>query len=246
MTYIGLIFAMMAGLRYMVLFFLLLGGSCMVHAQSSMYEEDVKPFSGGIAAGLNFAQVDGDMYFGYNKAGVSVGTFVQIHFVVKGKKESISYFQIHFTQRWGVGMEILYSQKGSRGDAVIESPFSGTSISQCHIGLSYVEVPVVLQYRYASFCLEAGASYSRLVRTNEWIYTPQEFPIDKEKNRFNNTDIEYVFGLSRKIYKHWHANVRFQYSVVSIRPIERVPTGYGYGSKGQFNNLFCARLMYVL
>lgn len=195
-----------------------------------MYMEDVKAFSGGIAAGVNLAQVDGDKYFGYNKPGISAGVFVQIH----------------FTSKFGAGMDILYSQKGSTGDAVMGDPLGSTSISRCHIGLSYVEVPFVFQYQFSSLMLEAGASYSRLLRTNEWIVEGQSLYIDKDANRFDNTDINYVFGVNRKVYKQLYANVRFQYSVLSIRPLERVPVGYGYGSKGQFNNLFSIRFMYVL
>jgi len=202
--------------------------SSVVHAQANMYEDELKTFTGGIALGLNLAQVDGDMYFGYNKPGISSGCFVRVH----------------FTPRLSVGMELLYTQKGSNGDAVIESPFMGTYVAKCHIGLSYVEVPVTIQYKYANFTAEAGASYARLVKTNEWILVEPSVPVSPVLNRFNGDDLEYVFGLSRKVYKNLIANIRFQYSIVSIRPTDRVPPGYAYGTKGQFNNLFCARLLY--
>ncbi len=199
-------------------------------AQSNFYVEEPGVFTGGPVFGLNLAQVDGDQYFGYNKAGISAGVFVRIH----------------YTSRLSTGVEILYSQKGSRGEAVLSSSYMGTYIATCHIGLNYVEVPVTMQYTYASFNAEAGLSYSRLVKTDEWILVDPPVAIDNVKNRFNNTDINYVFGLSRKVYKNLVANIRFQYSMISIRPIERVPYGYAYGTKGQFNNLFSLRLMYEL
>jgi hypothetical protein len=205
-------------------------GSVDAYGQSNFYEEETKPFTGGLVLGLNLAQVDGDQYFGYNKPGISTGGFVRVH----------------YTKRLSTALEILYAQKGSRGDAVIESPYAGSYVARCHIGLSYVEVPLTMQYSYASFSAEAGVSYARLIKTNEWIQVVPSVPIDVVENRFNNSDLNYVFGLSRKVYKNLLVNVRFQYSVRSIRPVDRVPYGYAYGSKGQFNNLFCVRLLYEL
>jgi hypothetical protein len=193
-------------------------------------DDEFKPFRGGAVIGLNLSQVDGDRYFGYYKPGISTGGFVSIH----------------FTECISAQAELLFSQKGSHGDAVIESPYVGTAVSKCHIGLSYVEVPLVLQYRYKSFVAEAGGSYAVLVHTNEWILEPQALYIDKEGNRFNTTDVNYIFGLGRQVWKHWHANVRFQYSLFAIRPQERIPIGYSWGTKGQFNNLLSIRLLYSL
>lgn len=192
--------------------------------------DEYKTFTGGGILGINLCQVDGDRYFGYTKPGVCAGAFVAIH----------------FTERIGAQAELLFSQKGSHGDAVFESPFSGTAVAQCHIGLSYVEVPAVLQYKYKRLVAEAGASYSVLVRTNEWILGPQYRYIDEEGNRFNSTDINYIFGLRYQAWKRWHANVRFQYSVLPIRPYERIPVGYAWDTKGQFNNLFSVRFVYAL
>jgi hypothetical protein len=220
---------MAARVILLLLFHWLLSGNYL-YAQSGMYIESPKVFTGGIVAGVNLAQVDGDMYFGYNKPGLCAGGFVRIH----------------FAPRISTNIEMLYSQKGSRGDAVIESPFLGTYVAKCNIGLNYVSIPVTFQYQYSSFFLEAGASYSRLVKTNEWIVAEPPVVVDVVKNSFNNTDLEYVFGAGTKIYKNLYANLRFQYSILSIRPIDRVPYSYGYGTKGQFNNLISIRLLYEL
>lgn len=211
-----------------ILFCLLVVAGSYGYAQKGLYLEDPQTFTGGLVAGLNLAQVDGDMYFGYNKPGLSTG----------------GYVRINFNPVWSAGMELLYTQKGSRGDAVIESSYTGSYVAKCHIGLNYVEVPVTVRYKYAGFAVEAGASYSRLVKTNEWILVQPSVPIDKQQNRFNDNALDYVFGLSRKVRRHLLAELRFQYSIISIRPTDRVPPGYAYGSKGQFNNLFCARLAY--
>jgi hypothetical protein len=190
--------------------------------------ENPKPFVGGLSGGINLAQVDGDRYFGFNKPGVSAGGFVRIN----------------FTTRWSACLEFLYSQKGSRGDAYIESSYFGTYVARCHIGLNYIEVPVTLQLRNKFFNSEAGLSYARLVKTSEWIVVQPSVPINEVTNRFNTSDFNYVFGISRRVHKHILVNARYQYSIASIRPSDRIPQGYGYGSRGQFNNLVSLRLLY--
>jgi len=201
-----------------------------VYAQSNFYEEEFKTFSGGVLLGLNLAQIDGDRYFGYSKPGIATGVFVNMR----------------FSGRWGMGMELLYAQKGSRGDAFVESMYLGTYVAQCHIGLNYVEVPVVVRYSKDKYLGEVGVSYSRLVKSKETIYEPQPLYIDEVKNSFSVTDLNYVLGVGRHLHKNFYCGIRFQYSIVSIRPAYRIPVGYGYGSEGQYNNLFSVRFMYQL
>lgn len=199
-------------------------------AQSGYYLEDPKPFRGGVVAGLNLAQVDGDMYFGYSRPGFTGGVFVKLS----------------LSPRVSLSTEILYSQKGSKGKAELESPYFGNYIAMCSIGLGYVEAPVTIQYKLPLLTLEAGASWSRLVHTREWIVADPPVAINDEANRFEENGFDYVFGVSRKISGHWVASVRYQYSIVPIRPLSRVPIGYSWGSKGQFNNLFGFRILYEL
>ena len=200
----------------------------MVHAQGSFYEQDPKVFNGGLIMGLNFTQVDGDTYFGYHKVGLNAGGVVYVH----------------FTPFFGASMELLYSQKGSRGETVTESPSIGTYVTKYFMNVNYVEVPLTLHLVSHKFDLEAGASYALLISSKEWVLSDQPVNVDPVHNKFNSSDIDYVFGLGREIYKRLFANIRFQYSITSIRPPERIPVGYGYGSDGQYNNLFCLRLMY--
>lgn len=203
---------------------------CVNAKGADYYDEDERTFRGGLAGGLNFSQVDGDRYFGYHKPGVHLGGFVQMR----------------MSENMHLQMDLLYTQKGSHGNAVAETPIAGTQVSLCHIGLSYVELPFVVQYRRGRWMGETGAAWAYLLRTNEWILEPQALYIDAVGNRFNNTDINCVLGVARKFDKHWQVNVRFQYSAVAIRPPERVPTGYGYGTQGQYNNVVTVRVLYTL
>jgi hypothetical protein len=197
--------------------------------QSSYYEETPKVFSGGLILGANFSQIDGDTFYGYQKVGLNAGGVVYVH----------------FTPRFGVSMELLYSQKGSRGELVTGSQTIGTYVEKYFMNVNYVEVPVTAHYLSYNFDFEAGLSYALLINSNEWVETDQPVVIDPVLNRFNTTDLDYIFGVSHKLYKKLYGNIRFQYSITSIRPPERIPINFGYGNEGQFNNLFNFRLMYM-
>lgn len=206
-----------------------LAGALNVPAQSNYYEEEPKVFEGGLILGAVFSQIDGDTYFGYHKVGVNFGGRVYAH----------------FTPVFGASLEIQYAQKGSRGEAVLESPTIGTYVTKYYMNVNYVELPLTLHAILHTIDLEGGVSYARLVRSKEWILADKPVVIDPEKARFNTDEIGYVFGIGRRVYKGLHANLRFQYSMMSIRPPERIPTNQGYGNIGQFSNLFNFRLIYL-
>jgi hypothetical protein len=210
------------------LFFILLICN-QVYAKGGYYEEEPKVFNGGLILGGNFAQVDGDTYYGYHKAGLNAGGQVYVH----------------FTPKVGMTMELLYAQKGSRGETVLESPYLGTYVTKYFMNLNYVEVPVSLHLIGHGIDFEAGVSYARLINSNEWVLSDQPVVIDPVLNNFNTTDLEYIFGISRKLYKKLYGNIRFQYSITSIRPNDRIPINYGYGNDGQYNNLFSFRMLYL-
>jgi hypothetical protein len=215
-------------INFVLLFFLLFVAG-QVSAQSEFFLGDPKVFTCGLLVGANFTQVDGDDYFGYHRVGLNVGGIVYVH----------------FSKSFSASMELLYSQKGSRGEDIIESSAIGTYVTKYYMNLNYVEIPVMLHYTYHRYDIEAGASYAYLVKSDEWVLADQPVNIDPVANAFNKTDLEYIFGLSYRLYKNLYANARFQYSIVSTRSPERIPQGYGYGNQGQFNNMFGLRFMYL-
>lgn len=198
--------------------------------QAGMYGEEGKTFSAALICGTNFAQVDGDSYYGYHKLGLNAGAAVFAH----------------FTTEFGVSLELLYSQKGSRGVTETTSPYIGPYFSKYYMDLNYVEIPLLLHLTSRIVDIEAGASFAYLIKSDEWILTDQPVPISPIYNSFNTTDIDLTFGLTRQLYKKLLVNIRYQYSLISVRPPEKIPYGYRYGNDGQFNNLFNLRLMYVL
>ena len=218
--------AMLQRLTILLLSIVLCG---IARAQDGMYIEDPKVFNGGLIFGANFTQIDGDSFYGYHKVGINTGAVVYVH----------------FTQVFGASMELVYSQKGSRGEVITESPSIGTYVEKYFMNLNYVEVPITFHAISHKWDVEAGISYARLISSKEWVLADQPVVIDPVANRFNTSDIDYIFGLSRQVYKKLYANARFQYSITSIRPADRIPVGYGYGAQGQFNNMFNLRLMYL-
>ena len=198
-------------------------------AQSNYYEETPKVFNGGLVLGGNFSQVDGDTYYGFHKVGLHAGGEVYIH----------------FTAKFGMTMDLLYSQKGSRGETVLESQYIGTYVTKYFMNLNYAEVPVTLHYKEHGLDFEAGLAYSRLISSKEWILSDQPVSIDPVRNAFGTSDVEYLGGLTMKVYKQLYVNMRYEYSIISIRPNERIPLNYGYGNDGQFNNLFNLRAVYL-
>lgn len=197
-------------------------------AQDYIYGYADKTFSGAAVAGVNFSQVDGDSYYGYHKVGLNIG----------------AQAYAHFNTTWGMSMEFLYSQKGSRGQAIVESPTIGTYVTKYFMNINYIEVPFMLHTIYHDFDIEAGVSYGFLLQSNEYILSDQPVSITIDKNSFNTTETSFIFGLSHKLYGSFFANIRYQYSLAPIRSAEKIPIGYSYGNQGQFNNLFNLRVLY--
>ena len=223
-TFVAMLFAV----KRFILFTVALVIYTHVYAQK-YYEEMPKVFNGGLILGVNFAQVDGDTYYGFHKIGLHAGAQVYIH----------------FTSKIGMTMDLLYAQKGSRGETVLQSGYVGTYVTKYFMDINYAEVPVTLHYKEHGLDFEAGLAYSRLINSKEYILSDQPVSIDPVKNAFGTMDIEYVVGLTAKVYKKFYANARYEYSVISIRPNDRIPVNYGYGNNGQYNNVFNVRMIYL-
>jgi hypothetical protein len=194
---------------------------------SSYYIEDPRTFYAGVIGGLNFAQVDGDSYAGYHKVGFNAGGIVYAH----------------LGENLATSLELLYSQKGSRGHREQESG-AGTLIQTYKIDLDYAEVAVQINYfdkRRSHF--GGGFSYSQLITGKETIVT---YPVDPniqnlELYPFKKADLNFILGGNLKLWKSLFLNLRFQYSLIPIRT--NIPPGYGRSE--QFNNLWAVRLMYL-
>jgi hypothetical protein len=223
----------MAKIRHFAALILLglvtVGSTQITQAQnpSNYYVEDPRTFYGGLIGGLNFSQVDGDSYAGYHKVGFNAGGIVYVN----------------LAENLASSLELLYSQKGSRGHQEQESG-AHTLIREYKINLDYAEIAVQLNYfdkRKSHF--GAGLSYSQLITAKETIVTD---PVDPniqnlELYPFKKGDLNFILGGNLKLWKGLFLNLRFQYSLIPIRKL----TPPGYGRSEQYNNMWTVRLMYL-
>ncbi|HQE11946.1 MAG TPA: porin family protein [Flavipsychrobacter sp.] len=191
------------------------------------YIEDPHTFYGGLLLGANFTQVDGDSYAGYHKVGLNVG--------------GIMYARL--AEHVAASLELLFSQKGSRGHKVQESGNVGEFIQKYRIDLNYAEIPIQINYfdkRRSHF--GAGFSYSQLISSKEIIQTNLR-SVGTDSLKFRKADLNFVLGGNLHLVKGLFLNLRFQYSLFPIRTKENINMDFGRAE--QYNNLFTLRLMYL-
>lgn len=150
-------------------------------------------FEGGIYAGMNLSQVDGDNYAGFNKLGLNAGPVVHIN----------------FTPTWSVSLEIDYTQKGSR------SKPDPNNFNTYHLSMQYVEVPVLANYNDKNrLIFQAGLAYGRLFGVKEVI----NGVTNSNTEAFYNDELSYVVGGTFLIgdLKHFGVNVRYEGSITAV------------------------------
>lgn len=179
-------------------------------------------FNGGIMAGVAGTQVAGDTYYGFHKAGVFAGGFVNL------QVSKHSAFQ----------MELEFFMKGSR-----ENPDSANNFNQYLFRVNYIELPVLYQYIISKrFKLEAGPSLGFLVS----YYEENNYYEIKGGNRPANVTFQINAGLYIYIAKKLTFLIRTNNSLLNIRSdnatgdiIRIFPGNYG-----QFNDCLIMSLVY--
>ncbi len=99
-------------------------------------------FEGSLVGGVVLAQIDGDQLAGFTKFGFQAGA----------KVETI------LSDRWSFGVELLYTQHGSRKG--INDPASAAFE---RIDLNLVEAPLMVYFKDWKFKVGAGLSYGRII-----------------------------------------------------------------------------------
>jgi opacity protein-like surface antigen len=179
-------------------------------------------FEGGILAGYNATQVTGDNYTGYNKPGILAGFYVQTDLAP-------AVF---------AGMEIKYSQKGSRNQVkkgVNEDP------DKYIMRLGYIDIPLYAGFRTGSRgTVIGGASFGYLVHSGEFDeYGP--FAAE-DQHPFKNFDLQPFIGFQFDMSERLRLDLRFAYSVLPIRGLPGETSYYWLNS--QFNNVISLALYY--
>jgi hypothetical protein len=171
-------------------------------------------FSGGIVAGFNASQIDGDFMYGYNKAGLMGGAFVFTD----------------FTDKWKGQMEIRYSSKGSA------TPKDYSTIEKNL--LRYIEIPLIIEFKlFQKVQLQAGASIGYL------FYAKQDigYGYEKYREKLNPTETAICFGLNASFLDPINFNIRYSYSLF---PVFENYVGQSYGTGAWFNNVITFGVYY--
>jgi hypothetical protein len=178
-------------------------------------------FNGGILAGGDASQVDGDNNDGFHKFGYLGGALVSL------RVSPHSSFQ----------MELEYIQKGSH---LVDTVTLQNDLMRFH----YLEVPLLYQYTFAKrLSFEAGPAMDVLLGSLEetqGIAATGTVPM-------RPVTLSGIFGFSGFITKHLKGNLRFNYSLLSIR-VPAIPYPPSYRKilfeRGQYNNVISFSLFW--
>lgn len=178
-------------------------------------------FSGGVHAGLVGSQVAGDLFSGYNKAGISGGGYVAL------QVSPNSVFQ----------MELSYIQKGSRENPNYEKEKFDSYIMR----LGYVELPFLYRMIYNErLNFETGLSMNFLLHHYE-RYNSEEL-----SSPFAKSNLCLILGLSYNLNERIRVNLRTNNSLFSIRT-ERVNGDvWRFFDHGQYSDALVFSLYYEL
>jgi hypothetical protein len=190
-----------------------------------------RKFTAGIALGTNISQVDGDNLSGFSKVGLNAGPVLNVN----------------FTNKVALGLEILYSQKGSHSVGTSNSTAYGTYFASYTMNLKYAEVPLILYYNLQpKYQFGIGASYNVLISSNE-TYSDANFTttLDPTIYAFNKSYVDALISGSMVLWQGLVLQLRYQYSITPIRDYDHTPISLGLSGGNQKNNSFALRFIYL-
>jgi hypothetical protein len=174
-------------------------------------------FQAGILAGISTSQVDGDHLTGFHKAGIKAGGFVS---------RKIS-------EKMEMQFEIEFIQKGS------QLPVNDDNVFY-RMRLNYIEVPVLVNYHFGKkWNIEAGVAFATLLSALE----EDQQGVITNAPPFHRADYLVCAGGNYLITDHFIFNVRYSYSVTTIRPKDE-NYNYFYFIGGQFNKVVAFSIAY--
>ena len=185
---------------------------------------------GFVSSGIALSQIEGDELVGFKHYGYTGGV---------GALTAISA-----NNRWGLSVETIFSQRGSRersGD-----PYS------LMMTLNYVDIPVMVHYQdpYGGMLFGAGLVYGRLVQqpTGNMKYNPNSFVPDTSDMTFLKNDLGVAIDARFSVWKGLQLNLRWQYSLLAIKRdwhFDYFKQGRWYGKDNDcYSNVVTLRLIY--
>ncbi len=179
-------------------------------------------FDAGLILGFNGTQVEGDSFKGYHKAGLLAGAFVQTD----------------VAPAVVVGMELKYSQKGSRKkyDPKEQDPYSYV------MKLGYIDMPLFVAFRTNDKSLLVGGIAPGFLIHSEEIFN-DESPDEPNQQDFNTFDLQPFIGFQFDFLERASIDLRFALSVIPCS--DKSETNY-YFHNGLYNNVISLALYYNL
>ncbi len=157
--------------------------------QTSIPSLQAQRFMAGLSGGLNLSQLDGDDLSGFNKPGLNIGPFVNTV----------------LSDRWQLGIELLYSELGS--SKTLGDP---ASASLEKIAIQAVEVPFLLRFREWKFLLAGGLSYFRRINSKVTDYTGQDV---SDLVQLQDNHLAIVLGSAVFLQENWGIDLRWEKSL---------------------------------
>ncbi len=151
-------------------------------------------FKGGIVAGFNLSQIEGDDAAGYNKIGLQAG--VRVAIVLKEKMD--------------LGIEMLFSQRGSAARNANQGAFP------FKLTLNYIEVPVIFNYMdwkaededYYRLHFHTGLSYGRLIG-----FSSDDNQLTVLGDFFRDNDVSWIGGATYYVNENLGITIRYTRSI---------------------------------
>lgn len=176
--------------------------SCHVVAQQSI-------FGLHAALGVNASQIAGDQLAGFDKIGLHGG--------LRGTAE--------LSEKVGLSIELLYSERGSRPDI-----FNDVADPDIDISLRYLEMPVYLTYAdwydeaqgYHKAYAAGGFSYSRLIEASTFDhFNTGDQDLDVLAKEFSSNDISWLVGFGFRLTNHFAVSMRYSRSITLLLNAEK-------------------------
>jgi hypothetical protein len=185
-------------------------------------------FYGGLMAGFNGSQVEGDKSSGYQKMGFVGGAWTQT--------------DVNEKVYWG--LELKFNQKGSR-----INPTAKNGYYKYIYRLNYIDLPVLAGYRINDkVSAFAGLSFGVLLSKSGYdLYGPDP---TIAYSSLHNWELGMLAGIKvdfdQILQYDWARkfvfDIRFQYSMLSI--YQDFSPFFSYYTLGQFNNMISMALFY--
>ncbi|MBO7492498.1 MAG: PorT family protein [Bacteroidales bacterium] len=178
--------------------FLLTIGVSLLQAQSAKGQ-----FKGGVRAGLTTSQVSGDDLAGFHKMGATAGLFANV--------------ALNDNDNLKLQMGLDFTMKGSHS----HTPKNHVSYDSYVLNLGYLEVPILLQWRFAHLTIRSihdfWFEFGPMIGVNLYARERNASGPILFRLPFRRMEFSACAGLSYMFNEHHGLNFRFSNSFIPVR-----------------------------